>query len=109
MGNVPKDEIGVYYNLADVLVMPSISQPADGLYVCVLDAMSCARLVVGSNVAGNLLAIVDGVTGLITSEQDASALAQALAYLVDHPDQRAQMGMAGRARIERELGWPHLA
>ena len=109
VGNVPKDEIGVYYNLADVLVMPSISQPADGLNVCVLDAMSCARPVVGSNVAGNPLAIVDGMTGLITPEQDAPALAQALAYLVDHPDQRAQMGMAGRARIERELGWPHLA
>lgn len=109
VGNVPKSEIGVYYNLADILVMPSISQPADGLNVCVLDAMSCARPVVGSNVAGNPLAIVDGVTGLITPEQDALALAQALAYLVDHPNRRAQMGMAGRARIESELGWPHLA
>ncbi len=109
VGNVPKDEIGVYYNLADILVMPSISQPADGLNVCVLDAMSCARPVVGSNVAGNPLAIADGVTGLITPEQDARALAQALARLVDHPELRAQMGMAGRTRIERELGWPHLA
>lgn len=109
VGNVPKDEIGVYYNLANILVMPSISRPADGLNVCVLDAMSCARPVVGSNVAGNPLAIVDGVTGLITPEQDAPALAQALAHLVDRPDLCARMGAAGRARIEHELGWPHLA
>lgn len=109
VGSVSKNEIGVYYNLADVLVMPSVSQPADGLNVCVLDAMSCARPVVGSNVAGNPLAIVDGVTGFVVPEQDVDALAQALARLVDDPDLRARMGTAGRARIENELGWPHLA
>ncbi len=52
-GNVPKDRISIYYNLADALVMPSVSRPADGLNVCVLDAMSCGKAVVGSNVAGN--------------------------------------------------------
>jgi phosphatidylinositol alpha-1,6-mannosyltransferase len=109
VGNVPKYEIGVYYNLADLLVMPSVSRPADGLNVCVLDAMSCGKPVVGSNVAGNPLAIVDGETGLITPEQDEAALAQALARLVDDAELRWRMGMAGRARIERELGWPHLA
>lgn len=108
-GTVPKDEIAVYYNLADVLVMPSVSKPADGLNVCVLDAMSCARPVVGSSVAGNPLAIADGVTGLIVPERDADALAQALTRLVDDPSLRARMGAAGRARIENELGWPHLA
>ncbi len=109
VGNVPKNEIGVYYNLADVLVMPSVSRPADGLNVCVLDAMSCARPVVGSDVAGNPLAIVDGETGYIVPERDVGALARALARLVDDPESRARMGAAGRARIERELGWPHLA
>jgi glycosyltransferase involved in cell wall biosynthesis len=107
-GTVPKDQIGIYYNLADILVMPSVSQPADGLNVCVLDAMSCARPVVGSSVAGNSLAIVDGVTGMIVPEQDAGALALALAHLADDGDLRASMGAAGRARIESELGWPHL-
>jgi glycosyltransferase involved in cell wall biosynthesis len=109
VGTVPKDELVVYYNMADILVMPSVSKPADGLNVCVLDAMSCARPVVGSNVAGNPLAIVDGVTGLIVPEGDVDALAQALARLADDPDLRARMGAAGRARIENELGWPHLA
>jgi glycosyltransferase involved in cell wall biosynthesis len=109
VGNVPKDRIGVYYNLADVLVMPAVSRPADGLNVCVLDAMSCARPVVGSNVAGNPLAVVDGVTGLLVREQDPTALAAALARLIDDAGLRRAMGAAGRARIEQELGWPHLA
>lgn len=109
VGTVPKDRIGVYYNLADALVMPAVSRPADGLNVCVLDAMSCAKPVVGSNVAGNPLAVVDGVTGLLVQEQDAPALAAALALLVDDPALRRRMGAAGRARVEQELGWPHLA
>lgn len=109
VGNVPKTAIGRYYNMADVLAMPSVSRPADGLNVCVLDAMSCGKPVVGTTVAGNPLAIVDEETGLLIAEQDADALAGALARLADDPALRRRMGAASRARIENELGWPHLA
>jgi len=109
VGNVPKTEIGRYYNMADFLAMPSVSKPTDGLNVCVLDAMSCAKPVIGTPVAGNPLAIVDGRTGLIVPEQDAATLAAAVALLATNPALRQSMGMAARARIETELGWPHLA
>ena len=109
VGNVPKTAIGVYYNACDLLLNPSVSRPADGLNVCVLDAMSCAKPVIGSNVAGNPLAIVEGATGLIVPEQDVAALAEAIARLVDDAALRQRMGLVARARIETELGWPHLA
>jgi glycosyltransferase involved in cell wall biosynthesis len=108
-GSVPKTEIGVYYNMADMLLMPSVSKPADGLNVCVLDAMSCGKPVVASTVAGNPLAVVHGVTGLLTREQEPLALAQAIALLLDDPGRAREMGAAGRRRIEEELGWPQLA
>jgi glycosyltransferase involved in cell wall biosynthesis len=109
VGNVPKTEIGVYYNLADMLINPAVNRPVDGLNVCVLDAMSCGKPVIGSNVAGNPLAIAEGETGLIVPEQEPAALAQAIARLAADPALRAQMGLAARQRIESELGWPHLA
>ena len=109
VGNVPSDRIGVYYNMADALVMPSVTRPADGLNVTVLDAMSCAKPVVGTNAAGNELAIRDGVNGFLTPEGDDAALAHALAMLAGDPDLRARMGAEGRRMIESELGWPHLA
>jgi len=109
VGSVPKTEIGRYYNMADFLAMPSVSKPADGLNVCVLDAMSCAKPVIGTPVAGNPLAIVDGVTGLIAPEQDPATLAAAVALLATNPAARQAMGAAARTRIETELGWPHLA
>jgi glycosyltransferase involved in cell wall biosynthesis len=109
VGNVPKDRISIDYNMADVLVMPSVSRPADGLNVCVLDAMSCGKPVVASTVAGNALAVIDGVTGYLVPEQSPAALGAALTRLLQDPAMRQQMGRAGRARIEQELGWPHLA
>ncbi|NJN81239.1 MAG: glycosyltransferase family 4 protein [Caldilineaceae bacterium] len=109
LGNVPNNQIGAYYNLADLLVMPSVSRPADGLNVCVLDAMSCGKPVVASAAAGNPLAIVDGRTGLIVPEQNSLALAGAIATLVQDKEKRIEFGKAGRLRVERELGWPVLA
>jgi glycosyltransferase involved in cell wall biosynthesis len=109
VGNIPSDRIGVYYNMADALVMPSVTRPADGLNVTVLDAMSCAKPVVGTNAAGNELAIRDGVNGFLTPEGDDAALAHALATLASDPDRRVTMGAEGRRMIESELGWPHLA
>jgi glycosyltransferase involved in cell wall biosynthesis len=108
VGSVPSDRISVYYNAADILAMPAVTAPADGLNVCVLDAMSCGKPVVGSNVAGNPLAIADGVTGTIVPERSPVALATALAALADNPDLRRRMGDAGRRRIDEELGWPAL-
>ena len=109
VGNVPSDRIGVYYNMADALVMPSVTRPADGLNVTVLDAMSCAKPVVGTNAAGNELAIRDGVNGFLTPEGNDAGLAHTLAMLAGDPDLRATMGAEGRRMIEGELGWPHLA
>jgi glycosyltransferase involved in cell wall biosynthesis len=109
VGSVRGDRIGEYYNAADLLAMPSVSRPADGLNVCVLDAMSCGKPVVGSAVAGNPLAIADGVTGRIVPEGSPSALATAIADLAMNPELRRRMGAAGRRRIDEELGWPALA
>ena len=97
VGNVPKTAIGVYYNLSDFLAMPSVSMPADGLNVCVLDAMSCGKPVIGTMVAGNPLAIVDGMTGFLVPEHEPAALAAAIARLMDDPDLRRRMGAAARA------------
>jgi len=109
VGNVPVDRMGVYYNMGDIFVLPAADKPPTGLAVAVLDAMSCAKPVVGSKAAGNGLAIRDGVNGFLTPEGDDAALANAIRVLADAPDLRARMGAAGRELIDAELGWPHLA
>lgn len=110
LGRVPFDRMSRAYNAADALVMPSVTRPADGLNVCVLDAMACAKPVIGAAAAGNELVIQDGVNGWIVPEQDPHALAGAILRLAAlPPDRRAAMGRAGRHLIETQFGWPHLA
>lgn len=110
LGRVPFDRMSLAYNAADALVMPSVTRPADGLNVCVLDAMACAKPVIGTDAAGNELVIQDGVNGWITPEQDPHALAAAILRLAAlAPSQRAAMGAASRRLIETQFGWPHLA
>ena len=110
LGRVPFDRMNRVYNAADALVMPSVTRPADGLNVCVLDAMACARPVIGTTAAGNELVIRDGVNGFIVPESDPAALAGAILRLAAmSPDQRQAMGAEGRRLVETEFGWPHLA
>ncbi|MDW8316665.1 MAG: glycosyltransferase [Anaerolineae bacterium] len=110
VGRVPFDRIPAYYNAADALVMPSVTRPADGLNVCVLDAMACAKPVIGSTAAGNELVIRNGVNGYLIPEQDPAALAGAILRLAAlSPEQRQAMGAAGRRLVETEFGWPPLA
>jgi glycosyltransferase involved in cell wall biosynthesis len=109
VGNVPTDQMSVYYNMADVAVMPAVTHPPTGLAVTVLDAMSCGKPVIGSDAAGNRLAVRDGVNGFLVPEGDDAALARAIAGLAADPDLRARMGAASRRLIETELGWPQLA
>jgi glycosyltransferase involved in cell wall biosynthesis len=110
LGRVPFDRMGRAYNAADALVMPSVTRPADGLNVCVLDAMACAKPVIGATAAGNELVIENDVNGWIVPEQDPHALARAILRLAALPsERRAAMGQASRRLIETQFGWPHLA
>jgi glycosyltransferase involved in cell wall biosynthesis len=110
LGRVPFDQMGRAYNAADALVMPSVTRPADGLNVCVLDAMACAKPVIGATAAGNELVIENDVNGWIVPEQDPHALAGAILRLAALPsERRAAMGQASRRLIETQFGWPHLA
>jgi phosphatidyl-myo-inositol dimannoside synthase len=109
VGRIPHDQIACYYNMCDLLAMPSVTHPADGLNVCVLDAMACAKPIVASRAAGNPLVVADGLNGVRVDENHPDQLAHAIARLADSPGLRAQMGAASRRRIEHEFDWPHLA
>jgi glycosyltransferase involved in cell wall biosynthesis len=85
----------------DVFAMSSVTE---GLGSAVLEAMACSRPVVGTLAGGLPEAIVDGETGRLVPPHDEPALAAALVDLLRDATLRAQLGAAGRARVEREFG-----
>jgi glycosyltransferase involved in cell wall biosynthesis len=67
-----------------------------------MEAMLCGTAVIGSNVGGIPDMIVDGETGLLAKAADASELAQALEWMINHPEERETMGDSARKLIEKE-------
>ncbi len=45
--------------------------------------------------------VVDGVTGFLVQEHDFEAMADRIVFLLRHPEQAAQMGEAGRLRMQQ--------
>jgi glycosyltransferase involved in cell wall biosynthesis len=84
------------YAATDLFVFPSHQEP---LACAMLSAMAHGLPVVAFARGGNPEAIVDGKNGLLVKELDPSALAAAIARLVEHPDKATRIGSAARETV----------
>jgi glycosyltransferase involved in cell wall biosynthesis len=109
VGNVMRDEISDYYNMADIFAMPSVMRPVDGLNVCVVEAMSCGKPIIGSNVGGNPLVVQNGKNGFLFNEKNSTQLASCIVKLVTSPFLRKKFGERSREMILKEFNWEKLA
>lgn len=86
---------------ASAVVLPSYRE---GLPRSLLEGAAMARPLVATDVPGNRHLVEHGVNGLLCPVRNASALAEAMEKIGQMTtEQRAQMGAAGRARVEREF------
>lgn len=88
-----REDIATQYAIANIVCLPSYRE---GLPKGLVEAAACGRAVVTTDVPGCRDAIEPGVTGLLVPVKDSNALADAIQYLIDSPEQRLQMGLAGR-------------
>jgi D-inositol-3-phosphate glycosyltransferase len=95
LGAVEHEDLADYYALADVCVMPSLTETF-GLVA--LEAQALGTPVVASAVGGLTEVVADGQTGILVAEREPQGFADAIARLLDDPALRAQMGDAARVR-----------
>ena len=76
------------------------SRGGEGLPRALLEAASCGRALVATDVPGCRSLVRDGVEGLLVPPEDAPALARAFVRLSAEPALVAAFGAAARARIE---------
>lgn len=93
------DVPGILKNVS-ISVLPSLSE---GLSNVLIEAMASGIAVVATAVGGTPEIVDDKVTGLLVSPRDAAGLAHAISSLLENPRLAAQMGNAGRERIERRF------
>lgn len=92
-------EIGAWYGLSDLLVCAS---DIESLPRTVLEAMAWELPVLATSVFGLPELIDDGETGWLCADRDVSSLAAGLdRALAAPPAERAEIGRAGRALVER--------
>ncbi|MBE0498204.1 MAG: glycosyltransferase family 4 protein [Campylobacterales bacterium] len=88
------DQIKDFYKLADVIVLPSYRE---GLSRVLLEACSCEKLIVTSNIPGCKELCVDGYNGYLCYPRNVSSLIQAIEKtLLLSPDTIKLMGSRGR-------------
>lgn len=68
-----------------------------------LEAMQYSLPVVSTFEGGIPDVVEDGVTGFLVPQKDATALADKLEILINNPELRSQMGIAGREKYEKEF------
>ena len=109
---LPHHELTAVLTDADVFLCPSIYEP---LGIVNLEAMGCETAVIASRVGGIPEVVADGETGrLVDYDENNSAqfeakLTQTIIEMMSDKNRLIEMGRAGRARAQREFGWPAVA
>ena len=105
-GYLGQSDVAQHLKTSDVLVLPSF---AEGVPVVLMEAMAARIPVIASRVAGVQELVEDKVSGYTLPPGDVDALSDALDRLLSDPALCANMGQAGRAKVEAEFDVAHEA
>lgn len=105
LGYIPDPDYLEHLLSADICVDPDpYSEYNDrSTMIKVMDYMSCGKPIVAFDLKETRRSAGDAA--FYVKPNDEFEFAKALAYLMDHPEERAAMGRRGRERVERELSW----
>lgn len=109
LGTVSEEEKRNLLDAGDVLVMPSRT---DSFGIVYLEAWLYGKPVVGARTWGVTDVIEDEADGLLVPFDDVQSLSQAIARILDHPEEAEAMGQSGREKVLTQHTWdqkyPHI-
>jgi D-inositol-3-phosphate glycosyltransferase len=105
VGAVAHEDLPLYYNAADVCVVPSYYE---SFGMVAVESMACGTPVVASRVGGLASTISDGETGYLIPWRCPEPFAERLELLLDNDELRASFGRAAREAVER-FRWTNVA
>ena len=105
------EDVREVWHEAAIAVLPSTY--GEGLPKSLLEAASCGRAIVASDMPGCREIVRPGgpgeETGLLVPPGDVAALTRAIAALARDPERRRAMGRAGRLLVERDFAEERVA
>ncbi len=101
LGAVPHGDLQRIYAASSMVVLPSVSE---GLSRVLLEAMSCGKPVIATNIPANLSLVEDGANGLIVPVGNAGILAETILKLAKNKNLQGKLGRTARKTILLEYG-----
>ncbi|HEY0062308.1 MAG TPA: glycosyltransferase family 1 protein [Telluria sp.] len=105
-GRKDREDLRYYYGAADVFVTTPWYEPFG---ITPVEAMACARPVVGAEVGGIKSTVIEGKTGFLVPPHDPVAVADRLATLHARPGLSRSMGDEGMQRAFQHFTWRSVA
>lgn len=94
------NEVPKYISASDILVHPSYRE---GFSMVIQQAMAMEIPVVTTDIPGPSEVIEPNVSGLLAKARDVETLYNCMKWMLEHPEERVQMGKAGRKRCEEKF------
>ena len=104
VGWISPDNVLALIGSVSMVIMPS---RYEGLPLVGLEAALMARPIVASRISGLSEIVLHEKTGLLIQPEDTEGLADAIVFLLAHPEAAVQMGRAGRSRVQELFSWEH--
>lgn len=103
-GYLPNEDLPKLYAIADIVVIPSICQEGAGLVA--IEAMASGKPVI-STISGGMVEYLSPEASIQLPIDEAlpRSIADAVVYLMEHPDAAEQMGQKGAER-SRQFSYP---
>lgn len=102
LGSLDRAGVAQRYREADLFTLPSSAEAFGNVFA---EALASGLPIVGSTAGGIPELVEHGTNGLLIPPGNPHALAQAIRYLADDPELRAQMSRRNRAKAEATLEW----
>jgi len=97
-GSIPRRSVPHLINQATIVSVPSRWREAFGLVA--LEAAQMGRPVIAAGVGGLKEVVINEETGLLVEKENPKALAEAIMYLLENPEEARQMGLASRRKAQ---------
>lgn len=103
-GKISFIDVPKYHNMLTVSVSVSVSN-SESFGVAIIEASSCAKPIVVSNVGGLPEVVKHGVTGFVVPPRDPQKTADAIEKLILDINLRENIGKNGRERVKILYNW----
>lgn len=110
-GTISDEALDQHYASCSFLVLPAVYDEkgdTEGLGVVLLEAMSCSKPVIASNVGGITDIVVGQKNGLLVPPADTSALAAAMMKLAKNRKLRNALGRTARKTVDEKFNWDRI-